>query len=157
MGASQASIAGANQARIVHIPAFRLGRRLLPPGRLSNIAITSGVSSRANWPVASNPPTTSLKRLLLVPVIVLAIPVAASYAGYKWMQTRGVSFHLIFLQTKDGWRQMPMPAGSLADNLRVSSRGTVWLDTWAGVSRWDGSAWRLYEETGSHDKAGPTY
>ena len=101
------------------------------------------------------PPTTSLKRLLLVPVIVLAIPVAASYAGYKWMQTRGVSFHLIFHQTKDGWRQMPMPAGSLADNLRVSSRGTVWLDTWAGVSRWDGSAWRLYEETGSHDKAGP--
>ena len=103
------------------------------------------------------PPTTSLKRLLLDPVIVLAIPVAASYAGYKWMQTRGVSFHLIFHQTKDRWRQMPMPAGSLADNLRVSSRGTVWLDTWVGVSRWDGSAWRLYEETGSHDKAGPTY
>jgi len=83
------------------------------------------------------PETPSLKRLLWVPVVVLGVLVAVSVLGNKWMQTRGVRFGLILHQTKNGWRQMPIPPEPLADNIRVSSRGTVWLDTWAGVSRWD--------------------
>src|SRR5215216_3355302 len=97
--------------------------------------------------------TTSLTHVFLVPMVVLAALLATAVVGYRWMKTGGISSHLIFHQTKDGWREMPRPEGALADNLRVSSRGTVWLDTWAGISRWDGAAWQYYKETASEEGA----
>jgi len=95
--------------------------------------------------------------VLFVPVLTLAVLIGVGFVGYKWMRTGGISFYLIYHQTPDGWRQMPRPEGALPDNLRVSSRGTVWLDTWAGVSRWDGAAWQYYNETAAKDETGPTY
>src|SRR5437764_1585882 len=93
-------------------------------------------------PTLPSPAKRSFLNFVLVPAVVLALLVAASYVGIQWMQP-GDSAKLIFHQTGGGWRQLPAPGG-YPEIVRVSGRGTVWLRTWGpdGMSQWDGDRWR---------------
>jgi len=98
-------------------------------------------------PLLPTPEKTSLRSVLLVPIVALTLLAAASYLGMKLVLPHDAR-KLIFHQTNDGWQQLPS-AGGYPEMLRVSSRGTVWLRTWGkdGLNRWDGTAWQRYKET----------
>lgn len=90
---------------------------------------------------------------LKAPLILLAVMLAAGAATMQWIHARALRGNPIFRQTKRGWQQVPAPAG-FAERLRVSSSGAVWVRTWGrtAMSRWNGSAWEHYKETGSSPK-----
>jgi tetratricopeptide (TPR) repeat protein len=99
-------------------------------------------------PLLATPQKTPAKRLLRVPLILLALLALALYAEVKWSQSRMLGSVLMFHQTPSGWQKLPLPKG-YPESLRVSSGGTVWSLTWgrAGLSRWDGTAWQYFKAT----------
>src|SRR5436305_2066106 len=98
------------------------------------------------------PEKTSLRSVLLVPLVVLAVLIGASYLTMHWILPAYTSAR-IYHQSSDGWQQMPRPGG-YPEMLHVSTGGTVWVRTSGrdGLSRWDGTVWQHYKETelGSH-------
>src|SRR5947209_2632438 len=101
-------------------------------------------------PTLPNPAKRSFLSFVLVPAVVLALLVAASYVGIKWMQTGDVG-KLIFHQTNFGWQHLPAPGG-YPESIRVSSRGVAWVriwgrdrpSRWGGLSWWDGAKWNYH-------------
>ena len=85
---------------------------------------------------------------LKAPLILLALMFVATVAGLIWMGYRTRSTSPVFHQTKNGWQQLPPPAG-FPEKLRVSAKGTVWVLTWSGtrLRYWDGSRWRSVKVT----------
>jgi hypothetical protein len=93
------------------------------------------------------------KPSLKAPLILLALMFVAASVGIRWVRSLSQAASPIFHQTKSGWQQLPSPAG-FPEKLRVSSGGTVWVLTWGrtALSRWDGSRWRYYRDTGRGTK-----
>jgi tetratricopeptide (TPR) repeat protein len=91
---------------------------------------------------------TAVKRSLRLPLVVLAVLVAALFLEIRWLRSRAVITPSVFHQTPSGWKKMPTPNG-YPISLRVSSGGTAWMLTWGptGLSRWDGAAWQYYKDT----------
>jgi tetratricopeptide (TPR) repeat protein len=95
------------------------------------------------------PKSASLK----APLILLAVMSAALFFGVQWVRSLAHSASPIFHQTKNGWQQLPSPAG-FPEKLRVSNGGTVWLLTWGrtALNRWDGSRWQYIRDTNRETK-----
>jgi hypothetical protein len=93
-------------------------------------------------------PQTPQRVSIKAPLILLALMFVAAVVGIMWTSYRARSTNPIFRQTKNGWEQLPRPAG-FPERLRISSKGTVWVLTWGrtGLSRWDGSRWRSVKVT----------
>ncbi len=83
-----------------------------------------------------------------LPLILLALLIAAFVVGLKCLPVSGVNGGLVFHQTATGWQKKPSPKGYM-ETLRVSSGGTPWALTArpSGLSRWDGAAWQYNQET----------
>src|SRR5258708_3780159 len=93
----------------------------------------------------TKPEKTSIKRVLMAPVIVLVFLIAVFLGGIRWIGERALSSTPIFHQTKSGWQQLPAPL-AISETLRVSSNGLLWVRTEgrSAMSCWDGKAWKYY-------------
>jgi tetratricopeptide (TPR) repeat protein len=85
---------------------------------------------------------TPVKRLLRVPLVVLAVLVAAFSLEIKWTQSSVFGSMVLLHHTPSGWQTLPAPKG-FPESMHVSGRGTVWvLSLDSGLSRWDGTSWQ---------------
>ena len=77
------------------------------------------------------------------PLMLLALMFVATVGLIMWTGNRSRFTNPIFRQTKNGWEQVPSPAGP-PETVRISAKGTVWVLTWShtGLRRWDGDRWR---------------
>jgi tetratricopeptide (TPR) repeat protein len=86
------------------------------------------------------------KRSLRVPLVLLAVLVAAFFLEIRWTRSNMAGLISLWHQTSSGWQKLPAPKG-YTESLRVSSRGTVWVltTTPAFMSRFDGAIWHDYK------------
>jgi hypothetical protein len=82
------------------------------------------------------------------PLMLLALMLVATVGLIMWTGYRARFTNPIFHQTKNGWEQVPSPAGP-PETVRISAKGTVWVLTWShtGLRRWDGDRWRSVKFT----------
>jgi tetratricopeptide (TPR) repeat protein len=92
-------------------------------------------------PLAPHPPQRAQRRMR-VPLIILALLIAALFAEIGFTRFALNSNILLLHRTANGWQTVPAPRG-FPEKLRVSPNGTVWLLSMdSGLSHWDGTAWQ---------------
>ncbi|HEV8040601.1 MAG TPA: tetratricopeptide repeat protein [Bryobacteraceae bacterium] len=86
---------------------------------------------------------TPQKVSIKAPLMWLALMFVATVGLIIWTGYRARFTNPIFRQTKNGWEQVPSPAGA-PETVRISAKGAVWVLTWShtGLRRWDGDRWR---------------
>jgi tetratricopeptide (TPR) repeat protein len=90
------------------------------------------------------PDKPALKHPMLLPTVLLVAIVAATFLVPKLFHTLLETPAALFRQTARGWEPAPRPPARPHD-VRVSSRGTVWVSTsGGGFSRLAGSKWTSY-------------
>lgn len=81
-------------------------------------------------------------RRMRVPLLILALLIAALFAEIAFTRFALSSNILLLHRTANGWQTAPAPRG-FPEKLRVSPNGTIWLLSMdSGLSHWDGAAWR---------------
>jgi len=90
-------------------------------------------------------PEAASRPSLKAPLILLAVLVGATAAGYAWVSMAIHSDSPVLHRTKDGWQRLP-PVKGLPEKILVTPAGTVWVSTFGRhpLSYWKGAAWQSY-------------
>ena len=89
----------------------------------------------------------AIKYPMLAAMAALALIAGIAFGIHRYLIALWPSKAAVFRQTASGWERLPDLEGT-PDQVRVSSRGTVWVSTWAkgGLSRLEGSKWRRFSQ-----------